>query len=79
MLLTHYCEAGNRARMEGKLLPDGKSVEFNSLDVAGSMQRGFVKRLVLTMIDADHHGVDLTYILPDGKPFQARGELKRTK
>ena len=27
------------------------------------------------MIDANHHTGELTYILPDGKPLQARGEF----
>lgn len=31
--MTHYCDAGNRQRFERKLSPDGKSVEFNLLDI----------------------------------------------
>ena len=76
---THYCDAGNRSRMEGKMSPDGKTIEFSFLDVAGSTQRGLVKHMVVTMIDADHHGVEFTYILPDGKPLEVRGEFQRTK
>jgi hypothetical protein len=65
--------------MEGKISPDGKSVEFSLLDVAGGTQRGFMKRMVFTMIDANHHTGELTYIQPDGKPLQARGDFQRTK
>ena len=78
LFLTHYCEAGNSARMEGKLLPDGNAIEFNTLDVAGGTQKGFVKRVVFTTIDSDHHGVELTYLRPDGKPIQARGQFSRS-
>jgi len=38
-----------------------------------------MKRMVFTMIDANHHTGELTYILPDSKPLQAHGEFQRTK
>jgi hypothetical protein len=79
LLLTHYGGEGNRPRFEGKLTPDGKSVEFSFLDVVGGTQRGLMKRMMFTMVDANNHVVEVTYILPDGKPIQARGEFQRTK
>ena len=79
LVMTHYCDAGNRPRLEGKMLPDGKTIEFNFLDVAGGTQRGYVKRTAFTIIDANKHLVELTYVMPDGKPMEARGEFERTK
>ena len=79
LLATHFCDAGNRARFEGKMSPDGKMSEFNFLDVAGSTKGGLVKRLVFTMIDANKHVIELTFIRPDGKPMEVRGEFERTK
>jgi hypothetical protein len=79
LLATHYCDAGNRSRMEGKLTPDGKSVEFSLLELAGGTQRGFVKRMMFTLIDESRHVVELTFIQPDGKPVEVRGEFQRTK
>ena len=78
LLATHYCDAGNRARLEGKMSPDGKTVEFTFLDVAGSTKGGLVKRLAFTTIDADHHVIGLTFIMPNGKPVEVRGEFQRT-
>ena len=78
LLATHYCDAGNRARLEGKMSPDGKTVEFTFLDVAGSTKGGLVKRLAFTMTDADHHVIELTFIMPNGKPVEVRGEFQRT-
>ena len=79
LLATHYCDGGNRARLEGKMSPDGKTSEFNFLDVAGSTKGGLVKRMVFTTIDANKHVVEFTFIMPDGKPIELRGEFVRTK
>ena len=79
LLATHYCDGGNRARFEGKLSPDGKTSEFNFLDVAGNTKGGLVKRMAFTIIDANKHLVEFTFIRPDGKPIELRGEFERTK
>ena len=78
LLATHYCDGGNRARFEGKMSPDEKTSEFNLLDVAGSTKGGLVKRMVFTVIDANKHLVEFTFIRPDGKPIELRGEFERT-
>jgi len=79
LLATHYCDAGNRPRFEGKLSPDGKTIEFSFLDVAGDIKGGLVKRMAFTIVDADKHIIEFTFILPDRKPMQLRGEFQRTK
>jgi hypothetical protein len=79
LLATHYCDGGNRPRWEGKVSPDGKTMEFTFLDITGGTQRGFVKRTAFTIIDANKHVVELTFIQPDGKAIEARGEFQRTK
>lgn len=78
LLATHYCDGGNRARLEGKMSPDGNTSEFNFLDVTGSTKGGLVKRMVFTMIDANKHIVEFTFIKPDGNPIELRGEFERT-
>ena len=78
LVLTHYCDAGNRPRMVGKASPDGKTVDFEFLDVAGSMQYGHMHHAVFTVIDANHHIEDWTYMEGD-KHVQAHFDLQRTK
>ena len=79
LLLTHYCDAGNRPRMVGKVSPDGKTVEFDFVDLAGSTQYGHMHHAVFTVIDAKHHTEDWTYMIPGDKPVHAHFELQRTK
>jgi|ERR1044072_2697844 hypothetical protein len=79
LLATHYCDAGNRSRLEGKISPDGKTIEFSFLDVVGSTRGGYLKGAVFTMIDATHHIAELTFVMPDGTPIPLRGEFQRDK
>jgi len=79
LLLTHYCDAGNRPRMVGKISPDGKTVEFDFLDVAGGTQYGHMDHAVFTVIDENHHVEDWTYMEPGDKPVHAHIDLQRSK
>ena len=80
LLLTHYCDAGNRPRMAGKLSPDGKTLEFDLVDVGNysSTQGGHMQHAVFNIIDANHHTEEWTFFL-EGKPAMiAHLDLKRT-
>jgi len=80
LTLVHYCDAGNRPRMVGKVSPDGKTVAFEFVDVAGSTQHGYMHHAVFTIIDASHHTEDWTYMMPgDTPPLRAHFALQRTK
>lgn len=79
LLLTHYCDAGNRPRMVARTSPDGKKVEFDFLDVSGSTQYGHMQHAVFTVIDENHHTEDWTYLMPGDKPMHAHLDLQRAK
>ena len=77
LMLTHYCDAGNRPRMTSKTSADGKTVEFEFLDVAGSTQYGHMDHAVFNLIDANHHIEDWTYMQPGDKPVSTSDGDKR--
>jgi len=77
LLLTHYCDAGNRPRMVARTSPDGKKVEFDFLDLSGGNEYGHMYHAVFTIIDANHHTEDWTYMMPGDKPLRAHLDLKR--
>jgi hypothetical protein len=79
LLLTHYCDAGNRPRMVAKTSAGGKTVEFEFIDVSGSTEYGHMEHAVFTFVDANHHTEDWTYMMPGDKPLQAHFELRRAK
>src|SRR5215472_9994374 len=78
LLLTHFCDAGNRPRMAAKASADGKTIEFDFLDVAGGTEHGHMHHAVFTLVDDNHHIEDWTYMAGD-QPIHARFELERAK
>ncbi len=79
LLLTHYCDAGNRPRMVGKMEPDGNTFAFNLLDVAGSTEHGHMHGAAFTIVDSDHHTEEWTFMVPGNKSVRARFDLQRKK
>ena len=79
LTLVHYCDAGNRPRMTGKISPDGKTLEFDFADLSGSNKYGHMYHSVFTIIDANHHTEDWTYMMPGDKPVHAHFDLQRAK
>jgi hypothetical protein len=75
--LVHYCDAGNRPRMIGKMSPDGKTLDFTLVDVSGSTKQGHMHHAAFTYIDADHHTEDWTFMMPGDKPMHAHFDLRR--
>jgi hypothetical protein len=78
LTLVHYCDAGNRPRMTGKLSPDGKKIDFTFVDLSGGNQYGHMYHAAFTIIDPNHHIEDWTYMEPGDKPVHAHMDLQRS-
>lgn len=79
LMMTHYCDAGNRPRMAGKISPDGKTVAFVVQDVSGSTKLGHMADAVFTIVDANHHFEEWKFNFPGSKKITGRFDLQRTK
>ena len=80
LLLTHYCTAGNQPRMKATASPDGKTMAFDFLD-ATNLDRpatGHMRRVVFTLLDADHHTEEWTFV-EGGKKTKDVFDLRRRK
>jgi hypothetical protein len=75
LTLVHYCDAGNRPRMTGKMSADGKTVEFELKDISGNTDY-HMHHSVFTVVDANHHLEDWTFMMKD-KPIHAHFDLHR--
>lgn len=79
LTLLHYCEAGNRPRLVARKSPDQKTVEFDFVDISGNTAPAYLHRFAFTIIDADRHTEDWTFMLPGDKLLHAHFDLKRAK
>ena len=77
VLLTHYCDAGNRPRMVASVSPDGKTIDFQFLDIAGVSKYGYMNHVVFTILDADHHTEDWTLMHGDSSLVYSHIDLHR--
>jgi len=77
LTLVHYCDAGNRPRLVAENSPEGKTVEFDFAELSGGNENGHMYHALCTIIDANHHTEDWTYLMPGDKPMHAHLNLQR--
>ena len=78
LVMTHYCGVGNQPRMQASVSPDGKTVTFTYFDATnlGAPDAGHMQKMVLTMLDDNHHTEDWTF-LDHGKEMKESFDLRR--
>ncbi len=78
LLMTHYCGAGNQPRMQASVSPDGRTFTFNFVDATNldSPESGHMQRMVLTLLDDNHHTEDWIFV-DNGKEMKEFFDLHR--
>ena len=81
LIMTHYCGAGNQPRMAATTSPDGKTFTFDFFDGTNltSSDAGHMQRVVITMLDANHHTEDWTFNAGQGKEMKRLFDLHRSE
>jgi hypothetical protein len=79
LLVTHYCDAGNRPRFATRVSPDGRTFDFDFLDLSGPPEHGHMQHVAFTFIDANHHTEEWSFLTPDGKLMTGHMDLTRSK
>jgi hypothetical protein len=78
LVLTHYCDMGNRPRMAAGKSADGNTVPFDLVDLSGPKVPGYMNRMVFTQVDGNHHTEDwMALVAPGEKPVKFHMELHR--
>ena len=78
LFLIMYCDAfKNRPRMVGKLSPDGRSVDFEFLDVSGGASQGYMDHAIFTIVDADHQTEEWGVLTSSGRHVHTKVGLVR--
>lgn len=79
LMMTHYCGAGNQPRMVAKSSPDGKTFTFDFVDGTNLVPTtpGHMQRMVLIILDENHHTEDWTFVQNDGRQMSEHFDLQR--
>jgi hypothetical protein len=78
LMATHYCSGQNQPRMKMAAMSDPNVLVFDFLD-GTNLQGGHMKKLVITIVDADHHTQLWTYDEGNGKESTAKMDYTRVK
>jgi hypothetical protein len=65
--------------MVARTSPDGKTVEFDFVDISGNTKYGHMQHAVFTKIDDNHHIEEWTFMMPGDKPVHARMDVTRVE
>ena len=82
LMLTQGYSSGTQPRMIGTVSPDGKTITFSIFDAASllSSPEEHVQRIVVNLIDSDHHSESLDFTIGDIKRLMHESlDLRRSK